>query len=204
MSASLVQCVLGGCGARASGEAYGNDYELPSRCYNETCAACARCEEALQSERAQFGEARNVARLRLVEERLRGLDQELAGARARKQRAYASCAAVRQRLDLLVAALAEAERGRRAVGQVLELLRWNQVLGYSNQYLLHEKLGVAPAERHKVMRAAAQAVEQDGRLQDWGRRLLEVQATLREIQTRMQTGDGPSAASNGVEATADE
>ena len=28
------------------------------------------------------------------------------------------------------------------LGQVLDLLRWNQVLGYSNQYLLHEKLGV--------------------------------------------------------------
>ena len=89
------------------------------------------------------------------------------------------------------------------LGQVLELLRWNQVLGYSNQYLLHEKLGIAPAERHKVMRAAAQAVEQDGRLQDWGRRLLEVQETLRAIQARMQPGDGPRAASNG-EAAADE
>ena len=33
--------LTGGCGARASGEAYGNDYELPSRCYNETCAAVA-------------------------------------------------------------------------------------------------------------------------------------------------------------------
>lgn len=33
--------LTGGCGARASGEAYGDDYELPSRCYNETCAAIA-------------------------------------------------------------------------------------------------------------------------------------------------------------------
>lgn len=33
--------LTGGCGARAAGEAYGNDYELPSRCYNETCAAIA-------------------------------------------------------------------------------------------------------------------------------------------------------------------
>jgi DUF1680 family protein len=33
--------LTGGCGARAAGEAYGNDYELPSRCYNETCAAVA-------------------------------------------------------------------------------------------------------------------------------------------------------------------
>ncbi len=31
--------LTGGCGARASGEAYGDDYELPNRCYNETCAA---------------------------------------------------------------------------------------------------------------------------------------------------------------------
>lgn len=33
--------LTGGCGARANGEAYGNDYELPNRCYNETCAAVA-------------------------------------------------------------------------------------------------------------------------------------------------------------------
>lgn len=33
--------ITGGCGARAAGEAYGNDYELPHRCYNETCAAIA-------------------------------------------------------------------------------------------------------------------------------------------------------------------
>jgi uncharacterized protein len=33
--------LTGGCGARASGEAYGDDYELPNRCYNETCAAVA-------------------------------------------------------------------------------------------------------------------------------------------------------------------
>ncbi len=33
--------LTGGCGARASGEAYGANYELPHRCYNETCAAIA-------------------------------------------------------------------------------------------------------------------------------------------------------------------
>lgn len=31
--------LTGGCGARGAGEAYGDDYELPNRCYNETCAA---------------------------------------------------------------------------------------------------------------------------------------------------------------------
>ena len=33
--------LTGGCGALAGGEAYGKDYELPHRCYNETCAAVA-------------------------------------------------------------------------------------------------------------------------------------------------------------------
>jgi len=33
--------LTGGCGARAGGEAYGKNYELPSDCYNATCAAVA-------------------------------------------------------------------------------------------------------------------------------------------------------------------
>jgi DUF1680 family protein len=31
--------LTGGVGARGAGEAYGDDYELPNQCYNETCAA---------------------------------------------------------------------------------------------------------------------------------------------------------------------
>lgn len=74
------------------------------------------------------------------------------------------------------------------LGEVIELLRWNQVLGYGNQYLLHEKLGLPPEERNRVLRAAAQAVEQDGRIQDWGRRLLAVQEQLRAIDARLRGG----------------
>lgn len=33
--------LTGGVGARAAGEAYGDDYELPNKCYNESCAAIA-------------------------------------------------------------------------------------------------------------------------------------------------------------------
>lgn len=33
--------LTGGCGARKEGESYGKNYELPHRCYNETCAALA-------------------------------------------------------------------------------------------------------------------------------------------------------------------
>jgi len=92
------------------------------------------------------------------------------------------------------------------LGEVLELLRWNQVLGYGNQYLLHEKLGLPPEERHRVMRAAATAVEQDGRIQDWGRRLLALQERLRVIdaQLRGETGPGTAAAGrDGAERAAD-
>ncbi len=81
------------------------------------------------------------------------------------------------------------------LGQVLELLRWNQVLGYSNQYLLHEKLRVSPAERNQVLRAAAGAVEEDGRIQDWGRRLLEIQESLQRIQSRLVAEEPAARAS---------
>ena len=83
------------------------------------------------------------------------------------------------------------------LGQVLELLRWNQVLGYSNQYLLQEKLGLSVEERHRVMQAAAAAVEQDGRVQDWGRRLIEIQDALQRIQLRMLS-DAPGGAPDGA------
>jgi len=82
------------------------------------------------------------------------------------------------------------------LGQVLELLRWNQVLGYSNQYLLQEKLGLSEEERHSVMKAAANAVEQDGRVQDWGRRLIEIQEALQRIQMRMMSDAPPDDASS--------
>jgi hypothetical protein len=90
------------------------------------------------------------------------------------------------------------------LAQMLELLRWNQVLGYSNQYLLHEKLGVQPDERHRVMRAAAQAVEQDGRLQDWGRRLIQIQESLQRIEANLREqrdGGGDVGTGPAVEAS---
>lgn len=94
------------------------------------------------------------------------------------------------------------------LGEVLELLRWNQVLGYGNQYLLHERLGLSPEERHRVMRAAATAVEQDGRIQDWGRRLLALQERLRAIHAQMRGEAVPApgvdgAGGNGAERAAD-
>jgi hypothetical protein len=79
--------------------------------------------------------------------------------------------------------------------EVLDLLRWNQVLGYSNQYLLHQKLAVSEAERQRVLQAAATAVEQDARHQDWQRRLGEVQQALQRIERQLgRGGEGAGAA----------
>ncbi len=89
------------------------------------------------------------------------------------------------------------------LGQVLDLLRWNQVLGYSNQYLLHEKLGVDEEERRRVMKAAAGAVEADGRVQDWGRRLQEIESSLRAVHERM-TGERRAARSLDPAAPGDD
>jgi len=86
------------------------------------------------------------------------------------------------------------------LAQVIELLRWNQVLGYSNQYLLQEKLGLSADERHRVMRAAAGAVEQDGRLQAWGQRLIEIQEALQRIQMRL-VADAPATATPSRSST---
>jgi hypothetical protein len=58
--------------------------------------------------------------------------------------------------------------------------------------LLHEKLGLTQEERHRVMRAASQAVEQDGRLQHWGRRLIEIQESLQRIHEQM-VGSKPAS-----------
>lgn len=94
--------------------------------YNEASALCTRAEESLQSERGQFGDARSVARLRLVEERMRGLDQEVAQARARRQRAHQACVVAREQVERLSAALIGLERARRAVGRALEAHRQHE------------------------------------------------------------------------------
>jgi hypothetical protein len=88
------------------------------------------------------------------------------------------------------------------LGEVLELLRWGQVLGYSNQYLLHEKLDVPLEERQRVMRAAAAAVEQDTRFLDWGRRLGEIQASLQRIESQMRGPQGHAEPEVGHRDTA--
>lgn len=78
----------------------------------------------------------------------------------------------------------------RLLEEVLDAMRWTQVLGYGNQFLLNQRLGVEPEERDRVMRAAAASVEQDGRIQDWQARLAALKQLLLAIDGQLQ-GDAP-------------
>jgi hypothetical protein len=88
--------------------------------------------------------------------------------------------------------------------EVLAALQWQQVLGYGNQFLVTEKLQVTADERDRVMRAAAEAVAKDGRIQDWTARLQSVRQELQGVQERMRLrlGGKPAAGSAASAAEA--
>lgn len=76
----------------------------------------------------------------------------------------------------------------RLLEEVLDALRWTQVLGYGNQFLINQHLHVDTAERDRVMRAAAESVEQDGRLQGWHSRLQDLKQKLLAIDAGLASG----------------
>jgi hypothetical protein len=61
---------------------------------------------------------------------------------------------------------------------------------------VHERLSVSADERDRVMRAAAAAVEADGRLLDWGRRLQAVRAQLAAVDRELGA-QRPAASESG-------
>lgn len=91
--------------------------------FTEASAGRLRCEEALQSERAHFGEAGSVQRMRLVEGALRGLTHELKLAKARQATAEQACRRARARVVDAEQALIAAEAGRRALSSLLSTRR---------------------------------------------------------------------------------
>jgi chromosome segregation ATPase len=91
--------------------------------FTEASAARQRCEEALQGERAHFGEAGSVQRLRLVEGALRGLTHELTRAEARLATLAQACRRARAQVAEAEEGLITAEVGRRALSGVLSTHR---------------------------------------------------------------------------------
>ena len=51
--------------------------------------------------------------------------------------------------------------------ELVDGVRWLQVLGWSNQFTLQQKLKLSDAERDHILEAAARAVDADGRARRW-------------------------------------
>lgn len=71
------------------------------------------------------------------------------------------------------------------LAEVLDSLRWMQILAYSNQYLVNEKLAVDKAERDRILEAATRAVEKDHKLHEWQERLAKLKSEISSIQDRV-------------------
>lgn len=70
--------------------------------------------------------------------------------------------------------------------EVLDEVRWLQILGYANQYLMNRHLEVDAAERDRVLEAATRAVDKDAKLHEWRDRLARVKAGVLHVQRGMQ------------------
>lgn len=82
----------------------------------------------------------------------------------RKQKKTASSLGLTERELLLVSLLDE----------VLDELRWLQILGYANQYLMNRHAKVDDEERDRVLEAATRAVDKDAKLHEWRDRLARI------------------------------
>ena len=70
--------------------------------------------------------------------------------------------------------------------EVLDSLRWMQILAFSNQYLMNEKLEVTQEERDKILEAATRAVDKDARLHEWKKRLGRLKGQVQGIDRNLE------------------
>ncbi len=69
--------------------------------------------------------------------------------------------------------------------EVLDSVRWLQVLGYTNQYLMGQKLKVSQEERDKILEAAARTVEKDRKQHEWRDRLARLKGEIAQVKRSM-------------------
>ena len=69
---------------------------------------------------------------------------------------------------------------------VLDKFRWLQVLVHAQSFLLRERVKVSDEELDKVLAAATQTVEQDGRCQRWADGLARLKGELVESRRSMR------------------
>lgn len=87
--------------------------------------------------------------------------------------------------------------------EVLDDLRWMQILAYSNQYLLSHKLDLDQEERDQILEAATRAVDKDQKFHEWRQRLGRLKSELSNIQrkvdhARADTGQDEREATDGL------
>lgn len=68
--------------------------------------------------------------------------------------------------------------------EMLERLRWQEILAHANQFLMTEKLQVSKQERDRILEASTRAVDRDGKLHQWRERLGRLKG---ELHRRQQT-----------------
>lgn len=69
--------------------------------------------------------------------------------------------------------------------EVLSDLRWMQILAYSNQYLMNQKLKVTQEERDQILEAATRAVDKDSKLHEWSSRLDKLKGEITNIKRKV-------------------
>jgi vacuolar-type H+-ATPase subunit D/Vma8 len=69
--------------------------------------------------------------------------------------------------------------------EVLRDLRWMQILAYSNQYLLSQKLSVPEDERDQILEAATRAVDKDSKMHEWNDRLARLKTEIANIKRQV-------------------
>jgi hypothetical protein len=65
--------------------------------------------------------------------------------------------------------------------EVLASVRWLQILGYSNQYLMSHHLKIDREERDKILEAAVRTVDKDQKLHEWNARLARLKGVAVEV-----------------------
>jgi vacuolar-type H+-ATPase subunit D/Vma8 len=76
--------------------------------------------------------------------------------------------------------------------EMLADMRWMQILAYTNQYLLSQKLSVTDAERDQILEAATRAVDKDSKMHEWNDRLARLKAEIAKIKRQVGSALAPS------------
>jgi hypothetical protein len=71
------------------------------------------------------------------------------------------------------------------IEEVLDSMRWMQILAYTNQYLLNQKLKVTKEERDRILEAATRAVDKDQKIHEWQDRIDQLKGEITNIKRKV-------------------